>query len=111
MRVASQLRDRAELAAAAMQVRLTLRVDPLEFYFMLCDDCQPLVPSPLELADNQPIAWIDCVELPLGSGGLEARLFQQTQPDDAWHGLGRHTAQWREAPPRLQASTDAALRR
>lgn len=58
------------------QVRLTLSVDPLEFCFMLCDSCQPLVRSPLELAGNQSIAWIDCVELPLCSGGLEARLLQ-----------------------------------
>ena len=39
-------------------------------------DLNALVPSPLEPAENQSIARIDCVELPLGSGGLEARLLQ-----------------------------------
>src|SRR5690349_13827782 len=64
------------LPPLARHLRHPLRVDPLEFCFMLCDNGQPLVPSPLELAANKSVPGIDCVELPLCSGRFEARLLQ-----------------------------------
>lgn len=76
MHAASRPQDRAELAAAATSCQAHAERRSSRVLLHVVRQLRPLVPSPFELAGNQSIAWIDCVELPLCSDGLKARLLQ-----------------------------------
>jgi len=56
--------------------RRTPRDQSRDVALNLSNRLQGLVPSPLQLASNEPIGWINSIILPAGMGGLIARLLQ-----------------------------------